>query len=239
MACLGKAFGLTALLIFAHLWWRSGEGLGSGPFFEFTREHGVAWDAGLLVAYFTLHSVLATDALKQRLNLESSTYRRFYLACTLATTCALWIAWQPISADRFFSWEARGIWRYSLYFIQATALVGFAWTARSFDLEDFFGARSAASARNPDEPSTPFVATGPFALCRHPSYFFGGMLLISSPIMPPGRAVLTACSIAYFVVGSLLEERKLMRRWGAAYERYRMGTPWLIPTPRSLRKAFG
>ena len=51
------------------------------------------------------------------------------------------------------------------------------------------------------------------------------------PDMSVNRAVLFAVSTAYFALGSIPEEQKLIEEFGEAYAHYRQVVPRLIPRP--------
>jgi len=65
---------------------------------------------------------------------------------------------------------------------------------------------------------------------RHPWYFLG-LVLIWTRDMDPAFLLSASAMTLYFVVGSLLEERKLIRYHGEVYRRYRKRVPGLIPLP--------
>jgi protein-S-isoprenylcysteine O-methyltransferase Ste14 len=51
------------------------------------------------------------------------------------------------------------------------------------------------------------------------------------PDMSVNRAAFFAVSTAYFYLGSIPEEQKLMEEFGDAYRRYQQVVPRLIPRP--------
>ncbi|MFH1185345.1 MAG: isoprenylcysteine carboxylmethyltransferase family protein [Chloroflexota bacterium] len=79
------------------------------------------------------------------------------------------------------------------------------------------------------KPSSGMVTTGFYGLVRHPLYLFGLLILWLTPHMTV--SVLTVYSVLtiYLFVGALLEERRLLQEFGAAYEDYRAHTPMIIP----------
>lgn len=73
------------------------------------------------------------------------------------------------------------------------------------------------------------VTGGLYRWMRHPLYTFGLLFIWLSPVMTQGLLVLYLCLSVYIVVGAILEERKLVRRFGPAYLEYRSHTPMFIP----------
>lgn len=231
---IGPVAGLVALAAFGHLWWRSAghPEWFVGPSFVAIGDAGpaLAFDAAMLAAYFTLHSVAASRTLKGKLGLSADAHRRGYLILTLVATIALWLFWAP--APEPVLWDAPTPARELLWLVQLAGIAGFAWTARAFDHREFFGVPRPAS-----NSSETLVFAGPFALCRHPTYFFA-LLMLFSPYMPAGRALLALSGAIYIVIGSRIEELKLRQAWGEQYEAYRLRTPWLVPSVGSIRRAL-
>ena len=87
-------------------------------------------------------------------------------------------------------------------------------------------------------PPGSLLTTGPYGLCRHPLLLGALALLAGLGLLRrvgPGTAALLA-GLGLVAVGlSLLEERHLLRRYGAAYRQYRAAVPFLIPMRRRRR----
>jgi len=88
-----------------------------------------------------------------------------------------------------------------------------------------------------------------YRLSRHPQYlgwivWSYGMLLALRDVRYPKRSWGIPASLPWLlsmmvIVGvALLEERKMNRHWGEAYDTYRGKTSFLFPLPRFLRKAL-
>lgn len=73
------------------------------------------------------------------------------------------------------------------------------------------------------------VLNGLYRWVRHPIYTAGLVFLWFSPRMSLNQLALYAAFSAYFVIGAIFEERKLLREHGAAYRDYQQRTPMLIP----------
>jgi protein-S-isoprenylcysteine O-methyltransferase Ste14 len=73
---------------------------------------------------------------------------------------------------------------------------------------------------------------GLYAFVRHPLYFFS---LLSLWFIAPMTDLMFAFNIAataYFVIGSLIEEQRMLRYFGTEYAVYRARVGWLFPIPR-------
>ena len=64
------------------------------------------------------------------------------------------------------------------------------------------------------------------------------LLAAATTVMPLGRGLMAGALAIYVAIGSRLEEIKLEREFGPDYARYRARTPWLIPTPASIARAW-
>jgi protein-S-isoprenylcysteine O-methyltransferase Ste14 len=73
------------------------------------------------------------------------------------------------------------------------------------------------------------VVRGLYRWVRHPLYTAGLVLIWLTPVMTLNIFSLNLGLTIYLVVGALIEERKLVREYGEAYEEYRKRTPMLIP----------
>ncbi|MFB6260531.1 MAG: isoprenylcysteine carboxylmethyltransferase family protein [Thiohalorhabdaceae bacterium] len=77
----------------------------------------------------------------------------------------------------------------------------------------------------------------PGSFVRHPWYFFGLVILWTRDLHLAGLVAAVAIS-AYLVIGSRLEERKLLSAYGTAYAAYKRRVPGLAPLPgRYLSRA--
>jgi protein-S-isoprenylcysteine O-methyltransferase Ste14 len=70
---------------------------------------------------------------------------------------------------------------------------------------------------------------GAYAWMRHPMYSFGLLVLWCVPIVTAGTLALDIGLTLYIVVGSELEERRLLAQFGEEYARYRSRVARLIP----------
>lgn len=71
---------------------------------------------------------------------------------------------------------------------------------------------------------------GPFRYVRHPLNASVSGIVLLTPEMSVVRLTVAAMTVLYAVVGSLLEEQRLLVQYGDAYERYRRsGVPFFLP----------
>ena len=102
------------------------------------------------------------------------------------------------------------------------------------DAWHFLGLRQLTQ---PDPESAPnLVTTGLYRCVRHPLYTAGLAFLWLTPVMTTSLLAFNLGLTAYVLIGSVFEERRLMREFGPAYADYRRQVPRLIPLPRLTRR---
>lgn len=220
-----KICGTAAILLFVHLWWRSAGGPLAGPSFLTFGAEAAVWNFFLLFWFYFHHSFLASPLAKKWFALPARLYRERYLLVNLMAVGLVWVCWARVERPAW--WSVPAPWSFGLYALELVGMAGLIWTARSPDLGEL---------RRKAGRGVPLVVRGPAALCRHPTYFFT-LVMMLSPEMPAGRGILALASVLYIFVGSRLEEQKLLVELGDDYLAYRKSTPWIFPSPGSLGRA--
>jgi protein-S-isoprenylcysteine O-methyltransferase Ste14 len=125
--------------------------------------------------------------------------------------------------------------------IQLAALVLFLWALLQTDVMRFIGLWQLVRGGEPvpvDEHER-LVTSGPYRWVRHPLYFTTIMILLFWPTMTANWAAFVAVSTAYFYLGSIPEEQKLVEEFGDAYRRYQQVVPRLVPRPGLMYRSDG
>ena len=194
--------------------------------------------AVLWLAYFTLHSLLASLRVKSWVAGTHPewmpAYRLFFNAVALITLIpplALTFLWR---GEPLWSW--RGPWAVVSWTLQGLAVLGFLWSLRHYDTAEFLGTRQWRARRRSVADQETFHLSPLHRWVRHPWYALG-LVLIWTHDMDPALLLTAILATAYFLIGSRLEEAKLCDYHGPAYEEYRARVPGLIPRPwRHLSK---
>jgi protein-S-isoprenylcysteine O-methyltransferase Ste14 len=76
------------------------------------------------------------------------------------------------------------------------------------------------------------MLVGPYRFVRHPLMACLLVFLWAQPVMTPTLALLSGGLTVYILIGVLLEERDLLRRFHPDYAIYRRRVPALIPWRR-------
>ena len=194
------------------------------------------------LAYFVIHSALASLRVKRWFARKYPQNARFYrMAFNLVSMILLLpILWQMQRDPGRLFWAWHGGQAWLANGLALAALAGFAASLRHYDGSEFLGVRQMQGSRGSVEgiEDTQEFRLSPFHRhVRHPWYFFS-LILIWTRDMNGAMLVSAALLTLYFVVGSHLEERKLIAFHGDVYRRYMQRVPGLIPLPwRSLSPA--
>lgn len=81
----------------------------------------------------------------------------------------------------------------------------------------------------PDLQPPELVVNGLYRWVRHPLYTAGLVFIWLTPVMTWNVLALNLGLTAYLIIGARFEERKLVREYGEAYQRYQRRTPMFFP----------
>jgi methanethiol S-methyltransferase len=183
----------------------------------------------LLGAFALQHSVMARPAFKQwwtRIIPAASERSTYVLLSSLVLLLLFW-QWRPIPV---LIWHAEGI---AAHLLTGTFWLG--WlivNASTFMIDhfDLFGLRQVFSALRGSATSDPSFRTPLlYKIVRHPLMLGFLLAFWATPEMTAGH-MLFAVTMTVYIVGALqLEERDLIAKFGATYERYCRSVPMLLP----------
>jgi protein-S-isoprenylcysteine O-methyltransferase Ste14 len=184
------------------------------------------------LGYFALHSVLASLALKTwvagRWPGLMPAYRiGFNIVASVALGPALWLLY---SHPGPLVWGWFGAWAYVANGLALASVAGVFYTLRDYDGSEFLGLRQWRSRTRSVQDQEAFHLSPAHRFVRHPWYFFA-LVMIWSRDMSQSMLLSALLMTAYFVVGSRLEERKLIAYHGARYRHYMTQVAGLIPLP--------
>jgi len=113
-----------------------------------------------------------------------------------------------------------------MYVIQLIVFMLLADCVRQTGFSRFFG---FMQFRLTEHSAPQLVTNGWYALVRHPLYLFSMLFMILNPVMTTQWLLLTFMSLVYFIIGGIVEEKRLAREFGDAYMKYRLQVPFMIP----------
>jgi protein-S-isoprenylcysteine O-methyltransferase Ste14 len=145
----------------------------------------------------------------------------------------LWYS-HSLEQEAFFRWE--GLWRVPQYLLLASGILLVVAGGRHYSLGQFLGISQLRGPSSAGLASGGGIdSSGVLGLVRHPWYTAVVLLLWARDLDMAalvGNGVLTV----YIVVGTLLEERKLVHEFGDAYRSYQGRVSMFVPLKRIRRR---
>ncbi len=184
------------------------------------------------LVYFGLHSLLASIGAKQyvasRWPRAMPAYRLvFNVLAVVLLAVPLWLS---LAGSGPWLWRWSGFAFYISLLLSMAALAGFLWSLKYYDMSEFLGLRQFSERNASVDDQEQFQLSPLHRWVRHPWYFFALVLIWTRDMNAP--TLVTAILLTlYFIIGSRLEEQKLVRYHGEIYQRYRQLVPGLVPLP--------
>ena len=197
-----------------------------------TRIHLLLILALLWTAWCFLHSFLISRGfstrMKKALGARYDYYRLAYSIFSLLSLVPVLYFYLRLEAEIIFAWPWP--WHLVKYGMYAAAFLLFYGGLRVYDVQYMLGIKQIREMRHRGKKETmQFTTEGILAYVRHP-WYSGTILLFwafgdVTDVSLVSKTVLTT----YIIIGTLLEEQKLMREIGEPYRAYRKKVPMLIP----------
>jgi protein-S-isoprenylcysteine O-methyltransferase Ste14 len=115
---------------------------------------------------------------------------------------------------------------------QIVGLVGLTVSLLQIDLGQFSGLSQIRAHFSGDPlplPAEPLQTGGVYRLFRHPLYVFSLLVIWFQPVMSEALFAFNIGATAYFLLGSLLEEKRLIAIFGDQYRDYQKQVAWMLP----------
>jgi protein-S-isoprenylcysteine O-methyltransferase Ste14 len=187
--------------------------------------------AAAWAGYGALHSAMisrsVTRSLSARLGDAWRFYRLFFNGVALATLVPLVLYSRSLVGPPFFRWQ--GLLLGVRYGLIACGGLLFIAGGRHYSLRQFIGISQLRGARSGGLTHGGGIdSTGVLGVVRHP-WYSGLVLLLWAQDLDAVRVVTSAVLTAYVVVGTFLEERKLVDEFGETYARYQAQVSMFVP----------
>ena len=192
--------------------------------------------SGLWICWCTMHSLLiarrTVSGMKNILGERFAYYRLYYNLFSLITLIPLLIYHSGIQETVYFDWP--GFWLLLKLAMYIAAFMLFYGGYRVYDLQHVLGLKQIREfvAAGKKSKSMPFKTRGILEYVRHPWYTGGILLVWGVGDITDVSLVLKVILSAYFIIGTILEERKLVAEIGEPYREYCQRVPMLIPWKR-------
>ena len=184
------------------------------------------------LGYFALHSMLASLRVKHKLaelrpDLVPAYRLTFNTLAVLLLLPILWLMYRT-PGPTLWRWDGAAAWLANG--MALAAMLGFLRTLKFYDMQEFLGLRQWHVHTRRVEDLEHFHLSPFHRFVRHPWYFFG-LVLIWTRDMNASLLLSSVMMTLYFMIGSRLEEKKLLVYHGEAYRRYMARVPGLLPLP--------
>ncbi len=151
----------------------------------------------------------------------------------LFTLCLLY--WRSLPDQTLFAPSSALTW--SLHGMQIVGLWVLFQAGRAIDLLHFIGIRQWRRLRCEEPfPSEELITTCIYRKIRHPIYT-GSILILWGEVhllKTVNGLLLVLLATVYFVIGSMMEERRMIRQFGEHYLEYRKKTGRFLPRCKNL-----
>jgi protein-S-isoprenylcysteine O-methyltransferase Ste14 len=194
--------------------------------------HSIYILALLWILWCSLHSLLISSFFITRMKdiwgKKFAYYRLAFNAFSLLTLIPVIFYKQLLPEEIFFSWS--GPWNILKLGMYLASFVLFYGGYRVFDMRYVLGTKQVHEMQEGKEIEVmDFNSAGILEYVRHP-WYSGAILLVwafgpISDVSLVTKIILTA----YIIIGTVLEEKKLVHEIGKPYLEYRKRVPMLIP----------
>ena len=186
----------------------------------------------LWLGFFILHSLTASLMLKRWVTHHYShlmpAYRLIFNGVSTLLLFPLLFLSYSWRSDPLWHWEPPLLWATTL--LSVITIIGFIISIRDYDMSEFMGTRQWRERVKAVEDQEQLVIGLFHRYVRHPWYTMIIVLIWCrelDPIMLANAIMITL----YFIIGSRIEERKLVQYHGKIYQQYQQKVPGLMPRP--------
>ena len=186
----------------------------------------------LLILWCVLHSALisiaVTEYLKKLLGSQYRFYRIFFNSIAILTLIPVALVAYSARTPVIFDWS--GYMRIGQVLVLGLAVWFFFLGGRHYDIRQLIGIAQIrdGTADMAITDTGELDTSGVLGITRHP-WYLATMLLIWARQMDVSAIIVNVILTAYLVVGTYLEEKKLVREFGEKYRNYQKKVSMLMP----------
>ena len=202
----------------------------------------------IIISAFTgfavLHSFFSLNSVKDWFRRQWPSFFAFYrLTFNVLQTLIFLIMFLLLPRPQETIWHLEGWHMILMRMLQLFSFGGLVFTLRDFSSSEFTGlaaVRRFLKVNHRPEADEHYTlnTSGMYAVSRHPLYLFTVLLVLFEPHMTLFKALFLGWLILYFYIGSYFEERRLVKRFGNRYIRYRHRVSRILPF-KWLRRCLG
>jgi len=180
------------------------------------------------VIHSALTSITVTDLFKRAMGDKYRFYRFFFNTFSVATFVPLAMYSRLFTTEPLFTWEGyMHIIRYCFIVLAAGLLLA---GAHHYSILQFLGIQQILQKRFGISmtESGEFDSSGILSVVRHP-WYLAVFILLWARDLDSVRITVNAVLSVYLLIGTLLEERKLVLEFGDKYKLYQRQVSMFIP----------
>lgn len=190
----------------------------------------------LFSSFGLLHSIFASlhfkKKLAEKIGNKIAFYRLFY---NLISILFLLFVYEISPKPNLIVYDLQFPFDIITFALQVISLFGLIWASKEIDLKEFVGIsqivryfKNEYKTEDLDEKQNLRIK-GAFKFVRHPIYFFSILFLGFRPQMDLFYLETFIIFVLYFYVGSIYEEKKLVKIFGQDYINYQKLVPRIFP----------
>ncbi len=191
----------------------------------------------LFLIFGYTHSLFASNKFKRLLIPKLGNKIAFYrLVYNLFSLLTLYLFYEISPKPDIIIYDLLSPYDIIILIPQFLSLAGLLWSFKYFSSKEFLGIKQVERYLNNDyhvdelDEKLTLKISGPYKFSRHPVYLFSILFLLFRPVMDLFYVTVFICTLAYFYVGSIYEERKLVENFGEIYKEYQNQVPRIFPT---------
>lgn len=177
-------------------------------------------------AFAFIHSLTASTTFKKRaeeiLKEKFKSYRLMYNTLGVIAFLPLGyigIKYGPLSETIYIIPEPFNMFFITIHILAAVLLI---YALSQTDIREFLGFTT-------EKKKGILVTTGLYGIVRHPIYLFAIIFLFTRYKMTVFDLTTACLFTAYFIIGTIFEERKLLAEFGREYAEYKKKVPMFLP----------
>lgn len=195
----------------------------------------------LWIGWCAIHSGMiarpVTEAARRRLGEGFRYYRLAYNLVAALTLLPVYLYGRSLPSESLFRWE--GWWRLLQGLLLLTAALLFAAGARHYSMRQLLGLRQAETGRTHATLTEcgSLHTTGILEVTRHP-WYLGALILLWTTDVSVASLIWKLILSFYLVLGTILEERRLVREFGEEYRDYQARVSMLVPVKWAISRVL-
>jgi methanethiol S-methyltransferase len=190
----------------------------------------------LLSVFCISHSILASNKIKRLIQNRFGKLIAYYrIGYNIISVISFIIIYHLLPTINITLYDLPSPYDLIILFFQLLSLIGFIWSTRYFSSGEFIGWAQIRRLRkgnynsNDLDKSLALRIEGLYKYSRHPIYFFSIVFLVMRTVVSLSYFIIVVIFVAYFYIGSVFEEKRLIEKFGEAYINYQKSVPRIIP----------